>query len=199
MQDAIKIANLIYEAATPVIQIHGLTSFYWKRNTANGPVGDRDSRIGPWQQGKYSVLNEPIWKEIGACLYLVKENEVIRYVGISRKRLKDRWRLSPAYDAETMKPLPEKQLFHSQCWHNIQRAVKDNPDAVFEVRMIKGVALTKTLNMIGPPLTAFAAFADDNDDESMVASIERWICNRSSDALCAWNVAMTNKVRVIKR
>lgn len=191
MDQAIKHARLIFNAATPVLYIHGLTEKYWKRNTANSARGDKDSRIGPWMQGEYDVLNETLWSEVGPCLYMVQAGDKISYVGISRKRLKDRWRLSPAYDVQTMQRLPKRQLFHSQCWRNIEQAVKANPGMTFEVRVIKGSALTAVLKQIGEPLSAFTVFGVD--EESMVASVERWLCNRSNDELATWNIAMTKK------
>lgn len=181
----------IFEASTPVLQIHALKEPYWKRNTANGPQGDKDKRIGPWRQGQYKVLDQVLWKEKGPCLYLVKEHDYIRYVGISRNGLKDRWRLSPALNPQTMEKLPEKQLFHSQCWPYIEQLAELNPNLEIEVRSIGAHKLKDVLIELGEPLSAFATFGDD--EESIVASVERWICNRSSSELANWNKAMTKK------
>lgn len=192
MEQTINHARIIFNASTPVLRLHGLTEKYWKRNTGNGPLGDRDPRIGPWMQGTYDVLNEAAWSERAPCLYMVQERgDKIRYVGISRNRLKDRWRLAPAYDAETMQPLPKRQIFHSQCWRHVEQAVKTDPNTFFEVRAIRGMALKSVLQEIGEPLSGFAVFGAD--EESMVASVERWFCNRSNDDLANWNVAMTRK------
>lgn len=189
--DAIKITQKIFDACTPVIHISGLRDQYWKRNTANGPLGDRDGRIGPWRQGEYNILDPQMWKERSPTLYMVKAGDKIAYVGISRNRLKDRWRLSPAYDAQTMQPHASNQIFHSQCWKRIEQAVHENSRLTFEVRAIKGPALGAVLRQIGEPLSALALF--DDDPESMVASVERWICNRSSEDLVAWNISMTGQ------
>lgn len=73
----------IFRAATPVIRIHGIGGKRWKRNVAKG------ARIGPWLQAKYDILNNPVWEARNPCLYLVAGGDgVIRYVGISRNRLK---------------------------------------------------------------------------------------------------------------
>ncbi len=182
----LKHANTIFNASTKVINIYGVGGKLWKRNVAKG------SRIGPWLQGNYEIVNEDAWRNKGACLYLVRASDlIIRYVGISRNGLKHRWRTSPAYDADTMVKLPKNQIFHSQCWKHIEHESKSNPNITFEVRAITSVALLPILESIGAPLSAFTALSDDG--ESVVAGVERWLCNKSSSQLVSWNVAMTGK------
>ena len=174
----------IFRAATPVIRIHAIGGKRWKRNVAKG------ARIGPWLQAKYDILNNPVWEARNPCLYLVAGGDgVIRYVGISRNRLKDRWRVSPAHDAETMERLPENQLFHSQCWKHIERESSAKPASTYEVRCIDGATLLPVLERLGPPLSAFAALRGDG--EGIVAGVERWMCNNQGPKLVSWNVAMT--------
>lgn len=174
----------IYRAATPVIRIHAVGGKRWKRNVARG------ARVGPWLQAKYDILNKNVWEARNPCLYLVAGNDgVIRYVGISRNRLKDRWRVSPAYDAETMNRLSDNQLFHSQCWKHVERESAANQNVAFEVRCIDGQALLPLLERLAPPLSAFAALRGDG--EGIVAGVERWMCNNKSPDLVSWNVAMT--------
>jgi len=183
---AIKHTSLIYHKANSVIKIKGLGGKRWKRNVANG------SRIGPWLQAEYEIIDNIAWKNKDACLYLVAGyDENIRYVGISRNGLKHRWRTSPAYDALTMVRLPQNQLFHSQCWKHIELETNSNPNATFEVRSITASALIPLLEQIGEPISAFTALKDDG--ESVVASVERWICNYSNPKLANWNIAMTGK------
>ena len=90
-----------------------------------------------------------------------------------------------------MEKLPEKQLFHSQCWPYIEQLAELNPNLEIEVRSIRAHKLKDVLIELGEPLSAFATFGDD--EESIVASVERWICNRSSSELANWNKAMTKK------
>lgn len=185
-QQAIHFAAKIFDAARPVIHIHGVGGQRWKRNVAKG------GRIGPWLQGSYEIVDEQAWRHHGACLYLVRgSDEVIRYVGISRNGLKHRWRTSPAYDAQTMVRLPQNQLFHSQCWKHIETECQARPGTAFEVRAITADALLPVLDLLGAPLSAFTALRDDG--ESVVAAVERWLCNHSSNRLVAWNVAMTGR------
>lgn len=177
-------AEQIYQAATPVIRIHGIGGRRWKRNVAKG------GRIGPWLPANYDILNPSVWSARIPCLYLVAgDDSVIRYVGISRNRMKDRWRESPAYDAETMTLLPKKQLFHSQCWKQIERENTSNPIRTYEVRCINADALLPLLERMEPPLSAFTALRGDG--EGVVAGVERWLCNNKSHELVTWNVAMT--------
>lgn len=179
-------AYAIFDAAIPVIRIHSIGGKPWKRNVATG------ARIGPWLQAKYEILNKDVWQARTPCLDLVAGNDgVIRYVGISRNRLADRWRTSPAYDAETMTLLSERQLFHSQCWTRIEEEVARMPASNYEVRCIDGVRLSPLLASLGPPLVAFTALGDDS--EGVVAGVERWMCNNQGPRLVSWNVAMTGR------
>jgi len=116
----------------------------------------------------------------------------IRYVGISRNRLKDRWRTCPAYDAMTMTRLARDQLFHSQCWKHIEREITAQLSTWYEVRAITGHSLGTLLQRIGPPLSAFTALGDDS--EGIAAAVERWLCNKQSERLVPWNAAMTKGV-----
>lgn len=188
-QPAIDLANSIYNAASPVLRIHGLTAPRWKRNIAKNP---KDARIGPWLQAKYTVVNDSVWRDKGACLYLVSTNDGhLRYVGISRNGVKHRWRTSPAYDADTMIRLYEDQLFHSQCWRHMEAAALRKPGLSVEVRSIQFRSLAAELSRLGPPLSGFLALGDDG--EGLCAAIERWLCNRSEGEFLAWNTAMTGR------
>lgn len=179
-------AKIIFDAATPVLWIYGVGGRQWTRNVAKG------SRIGPWLQGSYKVLDELAWHAKGPCLYLVGGSDaIIRYAGISRNGLKHRWRQSPAFDAVTGVQLSERQLFHSQCWKHIERESSVMPGISFEVRSIEPLVLARTLDRIGPPLSGFAVLREDG--EGLVASIERWLCNNQTDDLVTWNTSMTRK------
>lgn len=181
-------ASAIFNAATPVIRIHGVGGKSWKRDVAKG------SRVGPWLPAQYEIVDELAWRDKQPCLYLVCGGDLnVRYVGISRNGLKHRWRTSPAFDAETLEKLPANQLFHSQCWKHIEAESRLIPGTSYEVRVITADKLTSVLERLGEPLSAFCLLRDDG--ESLVASVERWLCNRSNSALASWNRAMTGKNR----
>lgn len=178
-------AEEIYLTAKPVIVINGVGGRPWKRDVQKG------GRIGPWLPGHYEILDEAQWRAPGACLYLVGSSKAgIRYVGISRNGLNHRWRTSPAYDAETMERLERNQLFHSQCWKHIEKECTADPGVTFEVRRIGGNELLRLIENIDSPIAAFAALRDNS--ESVVAAVERWLCNNSGPTLATWNVAMTS-------
>ena len=176
-----KSVDAIYAAAKPIIEIDGVGGKPWKRNVQRG------ARIGPWLQAQFRIVDEAAWNEKAPCLYLVRGNDsLIRYVGISRNGVRHSWRTSPAYDAATMVELPQRQLFHSQCWRHIEAECTSQPHRRFEVRSINGAMLAHSIEKIGPPLSGFLALG--NDHEGLVASVERWICNHRSDMLACWNV-----------
>lgn len=186
MTTAFQIATNIFDAATPIIKIHGLGGQRWCRNVATG------SRIGPWLQASYTILDEVAWNSKGPCMYLVKGGDGgIRYVGISRNGVKHRWRVSPALDAQTKQPLATRQLFHSQCWKHIEAEYQNNAQAQFEVRCIDGNALGNLIAKMGGVLTGFLPLA--NDHEGLSSAVERWLCNNQSQDLVSWNSAMTGK------
>jgi len=93
-----------------------------------------------------------------------------------------------------MQRLPQNQLFHSQCWKHIEAETKVDPRATFEVRSITDKVLLTVLETLGPPLSAFTVLRDDG--ESVVAAVERWICNHSSRDLVRWNSAMAGGAKI---
>ncbi|MCK6426792.1 MAG: hypothetical protein L6Q75_17140 [Burkholderiaceae bacterium] len=186
MTDALHptVAHLL-QSATPVLTIHGLAGRRWVRN-----VPASDARHGPWLQAGYEVLDEATWQRPGACLYLVTGRDAgLRYVGISRNGLKHRWRLSPALDAQTRAALPDRQLFHSQCWKHIESECAADSQARFTVHCLGERTLIEVLRTVDDPIRHLAEL--DEDGETVTAGVERWICNRASASLARWNVAMT--------
>lgn len=175
-------AAIIFEAARPVIRIHRLTDDRWKRGVAKG------GRIGPWYSSEYEILDQATWKDKKPCLYLVAgaRDQGLRYVGISRNRMADRWRESPAFDAITMAKLPKNQLFHSQCWRHIEREHGTDLRQGYEVRCIDAAGILPVVTRHGPPLSAVLMHGDDG--EGVVAGVERWMCNQR---VVQWNVSMT--------
>lgn len=179
-----QVGKAILETAKPVLRISQVGGRPWKRN-----VPKSDGRHGPWLPAVWEVLDQETWKRRIGSLYLVVGSDgAIRYVGISRNRVADRWRLSPAFDAKTMQPLEKGQLFHSQCWAHLQREAGS-----FEVRCISGDELVPVLERFGPPVSGFTALR--GDPEGIAAAVERWLCNHQSERLVSWNVAMTGKRR----
>jgi hypothetical protein len=119
----------ITEAAPVVLRVRGLGGPRWVRKVR------KRARIGPWLQADYDVVDRGKWRREGACFYLVCASDArVRYVGFSENRLRDRWRTSPAYDAETKVRLAQDQLFHSQCWKHMEAEMAAGEGAWYEVR-----------------------------------------------------------------
>ena len=98
---------------------------------------------------------------------------------------------SSAFDAQTGLKLPTRQLFHSQCWKHIEAESHSALGMSYDIRAIAANKLKSILEQLDEPLSAFCLLQDY--EESLVASIERWLCNRSSPELASWNRAMTGK------
>nr|WP_315480020.1 hypothetical protein [uncultured Rhodoferax sp.] len=182
-----KLAYEIFNAAKPVIVIHGLGGKRWRRK-----VPLTDARYGPWLQASYSVIDQSLWSERVPCLYLVagRKDQIIRYVGISRNRMRDRWRESPAIDHDSGASI-SNQLFHSQCWKHIETELTTSGVSEYEVRCINGHMLRDVIALLGPPLSGISALG--SDAEGIAACVERWMCNNRSSRLVSWNIAMTGK------
>lgn len=86
-------------------------------------------------------------------------------------------------------PLPEKQLFHNQCWKHVEREMQATPGRTFEVRCIHAGTLAKLLADVLPSLSPTTAVGDDG--QVLVKDVERWLCRHRGPGLLAWNVAMT--------
>ena len=178
-------ANLIFQAASPIIRILGLGGRHWCRNDAKAA-----KRTGPWLSANYEVLDRVTWEARSPSIYFIAgDDNIIRYTGISRNRVKDRWRECPAIDAETRMLRPNKELHHSQCWQHVEREYLAKPSSVFEVRCITATRLLPVLHKIGPPVSGFAPLAGDH--EGLISAVERWLCNNKSASLVPWNVSMT--------
>ncbi len=170
LSNAQGLANQIFESAVPFLQIQGIhaENSRWCRKVADG-----DHRRGPWLCAKYNVIDQTLWDTTSPCLYLVKANDSgLRYVGISKNKLKDRWRLSPAYDVSLSKKLPEKQLFHSQCWKQMENEFATRQGVSYEVRVIFGHKL-KALLLASDDFGELASVAAN--EHEIVAQVEKWL------------------------
>ncbi len=180
-----ELAKEIYNEATPIIKINSLGNRLWRRNDKK-PL----ARTGPWHSAKYEVLDRSTWLKKNACIYFVAGDDgIIRYTGISRNGIKDRWREAPAIDPESGNRLSKNELHHSQCWPHIEREYRNRPHSSFEIRTMSGTQLASVLKHLGPPLSGLLVLEDDH--EGLVSAVERWLCNNKSELLVSWNVAMT--------
>jgi hypothetical protein len=170
-------------AATPVLAIHGVGGRPWFRNVTVG-----DKRKGPWPRLVYSVHDQHRWSSSASCLYLVSGADGgNRYVGVSRNKLKDRWRLSPGTDAEDGSPLTERQLFHSQCMEGIYNEITENPTATFRVSVIYDEELLRA----GQALASSLLTVPRSTSGNYSLDVEAWLCRHRSERIARWNKART--------
>lgn len=134
------------------------------------------------------TLNESRFLEKSPCLYFLGSNNKILYVGISKKGLSSRWKIS------TSKLTPSHsttKLTHSQCSPHL-RSYFSHPKP--EPLLIKLLSLTELINVINQssnPLSTMLKLmpADDN----FLKTVERWICNNQASDIASWNCLMTFK------
>ena len=93
-------------------------------------------------------------------------------MGISQNKLKDRWRLSPAYDSE-LKSLNRKELFHSQCWPRMCSEHHEESPDTFTISVIHESKLKDFMGERGIEI-----------DQSLIG-METWFIRSLGDQL--WN------------
>ena len=177
-----ELANKLFDHASPVIKINGIGKKLWLRD-----VKEDDHRRGPWHQGIFEVINLDAWKAKGACVYLVMGSDhEIRYVGISKKGLFERWRMCPSLDNISLLKLDDKNLFHSQFWKNLEIEVKKNTSLTFEVRVISAQKIAD-LHQQFPEITEEFIVEYGNDAYDAVCWIEKLFRNYRGSNFMAWN------------
>lgn len=171
-QCAVEIVN----SARPVVRINGFNSNEWYRKP-------RDGRKGPWLQGQVEILDSKLWNERCACLYfLLDSRREIKYVGISVNQLKDRWRLSPAYDSNEQ-PLNRKEMFHSQCWPHMCRLAREGYKETYSIVLLHDHELLTVLSTLNNEINSLSFMK--NDPDIAVIAMEVWFIKRFGSTL--WN------------
>lgn len=154
------------EASKPVLQIDGVTEKLWRRNVRRG------ARVGPWRSLKYSAINPALWRRRGPCLYFASDSaQKTVYIGISKNRFADRWRLSPAFDPASGELLPHRELFHSQCQRHIQADATKLPVLVSMLPEADALAIARTFGQ-GP---------------SSLSGLEASLIRSASESSLTWN------------
>ncbi len=152
--------------ANDVIKIDSLTNDIWYRK----PKG---ARRGPWLSSKFRFIDQELWQEASPCIYFVRNSQdEIKYIGISKNKLKDRWRISPAFDAN-LKSLNRKELFHSQCWPPM---CSENLKGKADTYTISVLHEKELEHLMGPNHTAFGGTLNEK---------ESWFIRNLGDQL--WN------------
>ena len=132
----------ITSEANPVIKINSLSENKWFRK----PAG---ARRGPWYSGEYSFIDKETWGKNSPCIYFVfNDSDDLKYVGISQNKLKDRWRLSPAYSSSLVS-LNRKEIFHSQCWPQICAQYNEGYKGGYLISVVHAIDLPNLMSKIG--------------------------------------------------
>lgn len=169
---AATLADELTAIATPVLRVDGYdpSSPRWCRD-----VAPEDDRRGPWHAPVYTVVDKTTWETRAPCVYIVDGSDGgHRYVGISKNRLKDRWRVSPALDESGSRPLGTKHLFHNRCWPEMEREFDRKPGLQFNVR----VAFVPALRLLASKSLAIGSALptlSDIADADVPGAIEKWL------------------------
>lgn len=158
------------ERTVPVLSITDLIEPMWTR----GVTRPGDSRLGPWLTAVYEEIDGATWRRAGACVYtVIGADGGVRYVGCTKNRLTARWRLCPAYEPGTTRPMI-KRLFHNRCFPEITDEFANTTDACFEVRVASAEGLSDLLEGADTP-------------EQTVYAVERELRNIRTLAFAPWN------------
>jgi hypothetical protein len=170
-----EILEHVISQAKPVLDIEKIDDQkIWYRKPEGG-------RRGPWFSAKFIVSDNERWNKKQACIYfLVDGSSELKYVGISVNRLKDRWRLSPAFDSK-IQPLGEEELFHSQCWSYMcdekYRLKKYKLLSLYDFELIQ------ILKDVKHEISALSIFS--SDPEIAIIAFEVWIIKHFMNYI--WN------------
>ena len=88
-----------------------------------GKKKDGDPRNGPWFASVHEVLDQQVWDTRAECLYFLTDGRgQVRYVGESKNRIADRWRMPPAACPATGRDLGNAFVFHNRAWAPLEAA-----------------------------------------------------------------------------
>lgn len=165
-----EVVATIAEAGSPVLRV---TTVSERRPWLRRVTTPGDARLGPWRfQANHDVVDWTAYNRLAACLYLVLGNDGrVRYVGKTTARLRTRWPIAPAVDAETGQQL-SNQLFHT-CWEAMEAECAQSPALGFEVRAITEPELAQVILALGGEVGHLASAAKLAED------VESWILLRA--------------------
>lgn len=159
----------------------------WKGKKKEG-----DPRNGPWFGSVHEVLDQQVWDTRAECLYFLTDGRgQVRYVGESKNRVADRWRMPPAACAATGRDLSNRFVFHNRAWAPLQRELEryGRSAGPFTVSVLQGDALRLVVRANGTlsPLSALT------NDEHLGRRVERWLCAHPNLRRVLWNVSGTSR------
>lgn len=177
--------------ATPIIRILNVDpNNRWKGKKKAG-----DPRNGPWHGSIHEVLDAKAWAARAECLYFLTDGRgQLRYVGESKNRVADRWRMPPAACAVTGKDLGNPFVFHNRAWSPMQAefATYGHSAGPFLVSVLQGTTLIRAVER-SAGLSHLALRADD--DIHLAKRVQDWLCGNPHLQQSLWNVAGTGRGR----
>lgn len=159
-----------------VLQINELLDFKWYRKP-EGP------RRGPWYEAKYKIINKGLWEKSEPCMYFLSEIDGdLKYIGISKNKINDRWRISPGYD-HNLSSLGRRFLFHSQCWPYLCNLKSREIFSGFEVSVISASKIFQILE---------SSYCDSNEVRKLKENVGEAILNIESQFISQFRKSIWN-------
>lgn len=183
--------DLLLNQATPIIRILSL-------DMNNRWVGKKklgDPRNGPWYGSVHEVLDKTAWKTSAECLYFLTDGrKQLRYVGESKNRVADRWRMPPAGCATTGQSLGNPFVFHNRAWAPMEAEFKADGKSAgpFLVSVLQGTTLNQVVER-SPGLRHLASQVGDG--KHLAKLVQDWLCGNPRLHQSLWNVAGTGRGR----
>lgn len=183
--------DTLLEQATPIIRILDLDL----RNRWVGKKKPGDPRNGPWYGSIHQVLNSKAWAARAECLYFLTDGRgQLRYVGESKNRVADRWRMPPAGCAKTGRDLGNPFVFHNRAWFPIEAELLKHGSSAgpFQVAVLQGAALVAAVERSSELRHLLLQVGDG---KHLAKLVQDWLCANSHLLKSLWNVAGTARVR----
>lgn len=181
----------LLDQATPIIRILGV-------DLSNRWVGKKklgDPRNGPWYGSVHTVLDAKAWGARAECLYFLTDGcGQLRYVGESKNRVADRWRMPPAGCATTGRDLGNPFVFHNRAWSPMEAEFREHGSSAgpFQVSVLQGTALMAAVER---SLELRSLIPRVGDGSHLAKLVQDWLCGNALIHHTLWNVAGTWRSR----
>lgn len=159
----------------------------WKGRKKEG-----DPRNGPWFASVHEVLDQQVWDTPAECLYFLADGRgQVRYVGESKNRVADRWRMPPAACPATGRDLGNSFVFHNRAWARIESEFARHGRAIgpFTVSVLQGESLIRAVLAIA----ALSPLTRDRHSDHLARRVERWLCAHPQLQDRLWNFVGTQR------
>ncbi len=181
--------DALLDQATPIIRILGL-------DLSNRWVGKKrpgDPRNGPWYASAHEVLDAKAWAARAECLYFLTDGKgQLRYVGESKNRVADRWRMPPAGCATTGRDLGNPFVFHNRAWSPMEAELREHGSSAgpFQVSVLQGTTLVAAVER---SLELRYLIPRVGDGSHLAKLVQDWLCGNAHIHHTLWNVAGTGR------